>query len=244
MKTYAKYLIIAAAAVVCAALLGRAYIYKYRQQETITVTGLGETQFESDLIVWNGYITAESQDVASGYAQIEKNKRLVAEFIASKGIPDEAIVFEFVNVNKDYESVYSPQGNYMGQRFTGYAMRQQFTVTSTDVDAVESVSREISSLIAKGVSIEAWAPSYYYTRLDDVKLDLIEKASQDARNRARKIAKNAGDSREGKLVSSRLGVFQITGANSDDEYLAGGSFNTSSRQKKARVTIRAEYRVK
>ena len=244
MKTYAKYLIIAAAAVVCAALLGRAYIYKYRQQETITVTGLGETQFESDLIVWNGYITAESQDVASGYAQIEKNKRLVAEFIASKGIPDEAIVFEFVNVNKDYESVYSAQGNYMGQRFTGYAMRQQFTVTSTDVDAVESVSREISSLIAKGVSIEAWAPSYYYTRLDDVKLDLIERASQDARNRARKIAKNAGTRREGKLVSSRLGVFQITGTTSDEEYSAGGSFNTSSRQKKARVTIRAEYRVK
>ena len=244
MKTYAKYIIVAAAAVVCAALLGHAYIYKYRQQETITVTGLGETQFESDLIVWNGYITAESQDVASGYAQIEKNKRLVAEYIESKGIPSEAIVFEFVNVNKDYESVYSPQGNYMGQRFTGYAMRQQFTVTSTDVDAVESVSREISSLIAKGVSIEAWAPSYYYTRLDDVKLDLIERASQDARNRARKIAKNAGTSREGKLVSSRLGVFQITGTTSDEEYSAGGSFNTSSRQKKARVTIRAEYRVK
>ena len=244
MKYYGKHLIIAAAAVVCAALLGHAYIYKYRQQETITVTGLGETQFESDLIVWTGYITAESQDVASGYAQIEKNKRLVADFIESKGIPGDAIVFEFVNVNKDYESVYSSQGGYMGQRFTGYSMRQQFTVTSTDVDAVESVSREISSLIAKGVSMEAWAPSYYYTRLDDVKLDLIERASQDARNRARKIAKNAGTSREGKLVSSRLGVFQITGTTSDEEYSAGGSFNTSSRQKKARVTIRAEYRVK
>lgn len=244
MKNYAKYLIVAVAAVACAWVLGRAYTYKFHQQETITVTGLGETQFESDLIVWTGYLTAESQDVASGYAQIEKNKRLVADFMASKGIPDDAIVFEFVNVNKEYESVYAPQGGYMGQRFTGYAMRQQFTVTSTDVDAVENVSREISSLIAKGVSMEAWAPSYYYTRLDDVKLDLIERASQDARNRARKIAKNAGTSREGKLVSSRLGVFQITGTTSDEEYSAGGSFNTSSRQKKARVTIRAEYRVK
>ena len=244
MKNYAKYIIIAVAAVVCASVLGRAYIYKYRLQETITVTGLGETQFESDLIVWSGVITAESQDVATGYARIEKNKQLVADFIESRGIPRDAIVFEFVNVNKEYESVYAPQGGYMGQRFTGYSMRQQFTIESADIDTVENISREISSLIAKGVSMEAWAPAYYYTRLDDVKLDLIEKASQDARNRARKIAKNAGNSREGKLVSSRLGVFQITGANSDDEYLAGGSFNTSSRQKKARVTIRAEYRVK
>ena len=244
MKNYGKYFIIAVAAVLCASVLAHAYVYKFRMQETITVTGLGETQFESDLIVWSGTITAESQDVASGYAQIEKNKRLVAEFIESKGIPAEAIVFEFVNVSKEYESVFSQQGNYMGQRFTGYAMRQHFTVESTDVDTVENVSREISSLIAKGVSIEAWAPAYYYTRLDDVKLDLIERASQDARNRARKIAKNAGTRREGKLVSSRLGVFQITGTTSDEEYSAGGSFNTSSRQKKARVTIRAEYRIK
>ena len=244
MKNYGKYFIVALGAVLCASVLGHAYIYKYRLQETITVTGLGETQFESDLIVWTGFITAESQDVASGYAQIEKNKRLVAEYIASKGIPEEAVVFEFVNVNKEYESVYTPQGGYMGQRFTGYSMRQQFTIESTEVDAVENISREISSLIAQGVSIDAWAPSYYYTKLDDVKLDLIEKASQDARNRARKIAANAGDGREGRLVSSRLGVFQITGANSDEEYSAGGSFNTSSRQKKARVTIRAEYRIK
>lgn len=244
MKDYAKYLIIAVAAVLSASVLGRAYTYKFQQQETITVTGLGETEFESDLIVWSGYITAESQDVAAGYARIEKNKQMVTDFIASRGIPAESIVFEFVNVNKEYESVYAPQGGYMGQRFTGYSMRQQFTVESTDVDAVESISREISSLIAKGVSMEAWAPAYYYTKLDDVKLDLIEKASQDARNRARKIARNAGTSREGKLVSSRLGVFQITGANSDEAYLAGGSLNTSSRQKKARVTIRAEYRIK
>ena len=244
MKNLWKYVILGAAAVVCAVVLGRAYTYKYALQETISVTGLGETEFESDLIVWHGFITAESQSVAAGYAEIERNKRLVAEFIESKGIPADAIVFEFVNVSKEYESVYAPQGGYMGQRFTGYSMRQQFTVESSDIDRVESVSREISSLIAKGVSMETWAPSYYYTRLDDVKLDLIEKASQDARNRARKIARNAGTSSEGKLVSSRLGVFQITGSNSDEEYSAGGSFNTSSRQKKARVTIRAEYRVR
>ena len=116
MKNYGKYIIIAVAAVLCAWVLGRAYTYKFQQQETITVTGLGETQFESDLIVWSGVITAESQDVATGYARIEKNKQLVTEFIESRGIPAEAIVFEFVNVNKEYESVYAPQGGYMGQQ--------------------------------------------------------------------------------------------------------------------------------
>ena len=73
MKTNVKYIIIALAIVVAAWLLGRAYTYKYRSQDTIVVTGLGETEFVSDLIVWDGEIVYETQDVASGYAQLERN---------------------------------------------------------------------------------------------------------------------------------------------------------------------------
>ena len=202
----AKYIWIAVAAVVCACVLGRAYTYKYRAQDTILVTGLGETEFTSDLIVWSGNLA-------------------------------------FVNVEKQYDPVFNANGNWAGQRFTGYRLSQRFTVESSEVEKVETISREISSLIAQGVSIEAYAPDYYYTKLDDVKMGLIETASADARMRAEKIARNAG-TKIGRVASARMGVFQITGANSNEEFSAGGSFNTASRQKKARITMRIEYRVK
>ena len=72
---------------------------------------------------------------------------------------------------------------------------------------------------------------------------LIESASADARARAEKIAENAGTA-IGRVASAKMGVFQITGANSNEEFSAGGSFNTTSRQKKARITMKVEYRVK
>ncbi len=237
-----KYLILGLAAIVCAFVLGRAYTYKYRSQDTILVTGLGETEFVSDLIVWSGVLTAESMNAASGYAQLEVNKKKVQEYLKSKGLPDEAVVFDFVNVDKQFESVYN-NGQWAGQRFSGYALRQRFTVESTEVEKVEVISREISSLIAQGVAIEAQAPDYYYTKLDDVKMGLIETASADARTRAQKIAENAG-TKIGRVASARMGVFQITGANTNEEFSAGGSFNTSSRAKKARITMRIEYRLK
>ena len=243
MKTNLKYIIIACAIVVAAWSLGRAYTYKYRSQDTIGVTGLGETEFASDLIVWNGELVYETQDVATGYAQLERNKQKVLEFITSRGVAKEQVVFKFVNVYKQTEPVYNVNGNYAGQRFTGYRLSQGFSVESVDVDKVENISREISALIAQGVSIEAYQPSYYYTKLDDVKLSLIERASADARARAEKIAENAGTS-IGRVASAKMGVFQITGANSNEEFSAGGSFNTSSRQKKARITMRVEYRVR
>lgn len=237
-----KYVIIGIAVIAAAAILGRAYTYKFRAQDTVVVTGLGETEFSSDLIVWHGSITAEAQHIATGYAQIEASRRKVEAYLAQKGIPASSVVFEFVNVDKQYESLYH-NGNWAGQRFTGYELRQYFVIESTEVDLVETVSREISSLIAQGVAIEAREPAYYYTKLDDVKLSLIEKASADARLRAEKIAENAG-AKIGRVASARMGVFQITGANTDEAFSAGGSFNTSSRTKKARITMRIEYRLK
>lgn len=238
-----KYIVIAVAALACAVVLGRAYTYKFRSQDTIVVTGLGETEFSSDLIVWSGTLTAEAQNAAAGYAEIEASKAKVQQYLTAKGLPAEAVVFEFVNVDKQFSPVYNANGNWAGQRFSGYALRQRFTVESKEVEKVETISREISSLIAQGVSIEAYAPDYYYTKLDDVKMGLIETASADARTRAEKIADNAG-ARIGRVASARMGVFQITGANSNEEFSAGGSFNTSSRNKKARITMRIEYRIK
>lgn len=243
MKQNLKYLIIGVAIIASAWLLGRAYTYKFRAQDTIVVTGLGETEFASDLIVWDGEIVYETLDVATGYAQLERNKQKVLDFITSRGVAEEQIVFKFVNVYKQSEPVYNANGNYSGQRFTGYRLSQGFSIESSEVDKVENISREISALIAQDVSIEAFQPSYYYTKLDDVKLSLIERASADARARAEKIAENAGAA-IGRVASAKMGVFQITGANSNEEFSAGGSFNTSSRQKKARITMRVEYRVK
>ncbi|MDE5707800.1 MAG: SIMPL domain-containing protein [Alistipes sp.] len=243
MKGFVKYLVLGAAVVLSAWLLAKAYTYKYHAQETIVVTGLGETEFVSDLIVWKGVIAAESQHVEAGYARLEQSKQKVYDYLLAKGIPADAVVFQFVNVEKQFESVYTANGSWAGQRFTGYRLTQGFTIESKEVEAVENVSREISSLIAQGVSIEAMHPDYYYTQLDDVKLSLIEKASADARERARKIAANAG-AKIGRVASARMGVFQITGANTNEEFSAGGSFNTASRQKKARITMRVEYRIR
>lgn len=223
-------------------VIGGAYKYKYHAQETIVVTGLGEEDFTSDFIVWRGNITAESQVVSSGYAELESNKQKVTDYITKNGIAADEIVFMFVNVNKNTESVYS-NGNYIGQRFTGYSLNQQFSVESSNVEKVENISREISSLIMQGVSLDSWQPDYYYTGLDGLKIKLIEKATDDARTRAEAIAAKAGG-KLGKLKSAKMGVFQITGANSNEEFSAGGSFNTSSKNKKARITMRLEYIIK
>ena len=87
MKQIWKFAVLGLALVISAYTLARAYTYKYRAQNTIVVTGLGETEFSSDLIVWTGNITAESQNVEAGYRQIEQSKQKVQRYLEQKGIP-------------------------------------------------------------------------------------------------------------------------------------------------------------
>jgi hypothetical protein len=235
-----KAIVFSVAAVVVALILGNAYKQKFREADRIVVTGLGEQEFTSDLIVWRGWVIEQDWSLETAYAKLNANKAKVQKYIREKGIADTEVMFMFVDVNKVSDPVYNAEGNYSGSKFAGYELRQEFRVESSDVEAVENISREISSLIAQGVQMEAWQPEYYYTKLGDLKLELIERATQDARERAEKIAENS-KARLKSLGSGRMGVFQITGANMDEAYDAGGTFNTSSKQKKASITMRLEY---
>jgi len=48
----------------------------------------------------------------------------------------------------------------------------------------------------------------------------------------------------GKILRADMGVFQITAPNSNEDFSYGGAFNTSSKNKKASITIRINYSIK
>ncbi|HPA36620.1 MAG TPA: SIMPL domain-containing protein [Chitinophagales bacterium] len=223
-------------------LLGNAYKYKFRQQQTVLVTGLAETNFESDLIVWDGSYNRQSFDMKSAYAQLKDDEKKIRTFLQSMGINDKEIAFSSVIINKDYVSETNERGGYT-QRFNGYNLIQNVRIESSEVAKVESVYKDIAQLIDQGIELNSSAPRYYYSKLKDVKIDLLAKASSDAKLRAETIAKNS-DAGLGKLVKSTMGIFQITGKNSDEDYSYGGSFNTSSKIKTASITVRSEYQLK
>jgi hypothetical protein len=111
-----------------------------------------------------------------------------------------------------------------------------------DVEKIEKISREITELINSGIEITSMSPQYYYTKLSDLKIEMLAEASKDALLRAKTMAEN-GDADLGDMVGSTMGVFQIVAQNSAEDYSWGGSFNTSSKKKTASVTVKVQYKV-
>lgn len=242
MQTALKLLATGIIAIVSVMILANAYKYKYKQSETITVTGLAEKDFESDQIIWSGSYSRKTMDLKEAYALLKQDEKDLKSYFTSKGVNKDEIIFAAVSIEKEYESRYYPERNVTSNIFTGYKLTQSVTIDSKDLEKVEKISREVTELIEQGIEFSSSSPSYYFSKLSELKIDLLAKASADAKLRAETIAKNSGSSL-GVIKNAAMGIFQITGKNSNEEFSYGGVFNTSSRTKTASITIKIEYAV-
>ena len=242
LKQHFSTILIALAVVITGLILGKSYLSKGKPDDTVSVLGLGEESFDSDLIVWRASFSRRSYELKDAYAQLNADIRKVRSYFKSRGINEDEMVFEAADISKEWSRVYDDEGNLRQTIFDGYSLNQSVKVSSKKVNVVEQTSRQVSELIDAGIELNSEAPEYYYTKLAQLKLKMIEAATKDARQRAEKIAENGGGSL-GKLKNADMGVFQITAENSSEDYEWGGSFNTSSRRKTANVTIRLKYEI-
>ena len=241
MKNHLTALIAALGLIVTALILANAYKYRFRSAEEISVVGLAEVDFTSDLIVWNGSFERKAANLRDAYSALKNDESSIRAYLKAKGIPDSSVVISAVNIDKEFENTYDSRGN-VASVFSGYRLSQKVKIQSKDMDRVEALSREVTELIEKGIEFKSEAPRYYYTQLANLKMDLLAKASEDAKLRAETIAKSVNGSLA-KLKKANMGVFQITGKNSDEDYSYGGTFNTADKQKTASITIRMDYRL-
>mgnify|MGYP003673521989 CR=1 FL=1 len=240
MKNYLNSLILGLAIVITAFVFSNAFQNRNKANNTISVTGLGTKDFVSDLIVWSGSFQKKSMDLKEAYARLDEDRASIRKYLLSKGIKNEDIIFTAVQISKEFDEVYGENGQRLRATFSGYRLSQNVQIESKEVDKVEGISRQVSELINNGVEFYSNSPEYYYTKLKELKIEMIAEATKDANMRAKKIAQNS-DSEIGSLKKADMGVFQIVAQNSSEEFSWGGSFNTASKRKTANITVKLQY---
>ncbi|MHA6727019.1 SIMPL domain-containing protein [Chryseobacterium sp. A301] len=224
------------------ALFGSAIKNRNKADNTISVTGLGTKTFTSDLITWDGSFSRTSFELQSAYAELAADRSVISEYLKSKGIKPQEMVFSAVDIQKLYNYSNDANGN-SSRNFGGYQLMQKVSIESKEVGKIEDLSRNITEIINRGIEFTSTTPNYFYTKLSEVKQQMIADATKDAKERAEKIADNAG-AKLGKLKKGSTGVIQITAPNSTEEYSWGGTYNTSSKEKESSITVKLEYEVR
>ena len=123
-----------------------------------------------------------------------------------------------------------------------YTLTQTIAISSGDMTKVPVVARTVTSLIKDGVEIDSSAPCFLYTKLSELKINMLADATKDATSRAEQIVNNA-HGRLGKLVEAKMGVMQINpkGVSATS---AEGNNDTSSYEKEITAVVSAKFEVR
>lgn len=233
--------ILGVAMVIGCSMIGDGLTNFHKSAYEIKVTGKAEKTIESDYIVWHITLTSTGADRQTAFRNYESDHAELVAYLKAQNIPANAIEEQSPSITEKTESFWR-NNNWVNEKI-GYDVIQTITISSNNLTLVEKAYNKVQSLYAAGIDLDSQSLQYYYTKLNDLKMEMLKAASADAYERAQVIADGC-DSRVGKLKNLNMGVFQILGVNCDEDYSWGGTYNTSSKMKQASITVRADYESK
>ena len=187
-------------------IIGANIITKSISKDVISVTGSYSQNVTSDNGRFEFEITARKPTKIEAYNAINSQRPVVMKYLQEKGFSPEEIKKKTLTIYNTYR--ITPNG-LNSNEIAYYNASQHISVRSQDVNKIKEVSTDITNLISKGIDINAYSPAYFYSKLSDVKVKMLEEATKDAKQRADAMLK-ATHNKTGKIQSVRMGVFQIT----------------------------------
>ena len=231
---------IASATIFSTVILSRGLLkIKKFSNEIIKVTGSAEKSIVSDYIVWNSMFTRRDIKLTDAFTKLKNDLKEVKIYLLAKGIQENEIIVSQANTKVLYKK---NEKGYNTNDIDGYLLSQGIEVRSYEVKKVDDIARQSTELLNKDIQFISGAPDFFYTKLAELKIEMLAKATKNAKNRAKSMAKSTGN-HIGLMRSAKMGIFQITPINSYDVSWYGNN-DTSSLEKKVTAVVNVNFQIK
>ena len=214
---------------------GYYYYHSQMNNRSVTVKGLAEKNVMADLAIWNIKFQATGNELPQVQQQLEKSLNQIMAYLKENKFVATEIAIDRINTNDLNANPYREKS--VGQ--PRFILTQSITIRSTQIEQVAQSSERIGTLVGQGVIFaneEYTRPvSYLFTKLNNVKPQMLAEATQNAKQAAEEFAKNSG-SRVGKIKRANQGVFSIL-----PQDAAPGADEAAHINKTVRVVSTVEY---
>lgn len=201
--------ILAVGLVLAGGLMGWGFKAGRAADRFVTVKGMTEQEVEADLALWPLQIVTADNDLGAAQARMDGMVERTRAFLLDNGIEAGEVTIQAFRVQDAQANPY--QGSGAPNRFI---ITQTLMVRSLEPEVVEAASQRVSELVQAGVVLTSGqeygpgGPTFVFSRLNDVKSDMLAEATSRAREAAAEFAAASG-SRVGKIRQASQGVFQI-----------------------------------
>lgn len=186
-------------------------------KRVVSVRGLAEREVMADKVTWPIVYNLAGNDLPTLYDETEKTNAIITEFLTSNGLSKDEI-------SVCPPDVFDQQSNrYNNENYTyRFNITQVVLVTSSNVEGVNALIMRQGELLKKGIALNTQdysnQTSYEFTKLNDIKPEMIAEATRNAREAAQKFADDS-ESEIGRIMSAYQGQFSITDRDSYTPYI-------------------------
>lgn len=172
----------------------------------VSVKGLSEREIKVDLVLWPLNYTVRANSLEELQSRLDADEEKIRAFLVRNGFGDDEI-------STTTPEVVDQWANFYGDRLPDERYRANAVVLlrTSNVDLAKEVMTITDELVREDVLIaQSWEhqPQFIFTRLEEVKPDMIAEATQDARRAADQFARDSG-STVGKIRSAQQGYFTV-----------------------------------
>lgn len=200
------------------------------------VKGLAEREVQADLALWPIRFVVTNNDLAAAQKEISDDTARLETFLGKHGLGPDAIAVDQFSVTDLLAERYRS-----GPIDSRYILEKGIMVRTGEVDKVTAASQHLGDVVAEGVILSSSdggsqsGPTYIFTKLNEIKPEMIAEATKNARAAAQQFAADSG-ANVGPVRRASQGIFEILAR---DE--ANGVYEQSQRNKKVRVVSTLEF---
>lgn len=206
-------------------LLGDGLRRAKEADRSVTVRGLAEKDVTADLATWSISYSANGFDLPTVRAQIDDNSRELRAYFTSLGFKPEALTPVGAGVNQ-----------YISNGVNTITVTQRMLLRTTDIARAQRAVAQQFDLVRRGVTLqEGSGMRYSFTKLNDVKPQMVAAATKDARAAAEQFAQDSGTS-VGGIKSATQGYFSIDARDGE-----GSDGSSDTPYKKVRVVTTVDF---
>ena len=179
-------------------------------ERSVSVRGLSEKEVDADLAVWNLGFSVGDNSLISLQKSILSKTETVRTYLKKHGLDDADFTVQPPSITDNSLNSYMDQSkiryNFIGS--------QTVLIRSSKIDSVKSAYADSFDLVSDGITVSrdyGGNISYEFTRLNEIKPEMIAEATRNARLAAEQFARDS-DSRVGKIKKATQGLFSIDDA--------------------------------
>lgn len=239
-----KFLMLGAVAIFATGLTTSGYAlgdglrrYKLAEHRTVTVRGVSERDVTADLATWTVGFSHQGTELGPVEQSVERQAAAVRAFFERAGFRPSEITDTDISLSREQPT--DRDGEPVGlQRLT---VSRSIQLRTGDVNRARAAFARQAELLRAGVELSGSNVSYTFTRLNELKPEMIAEANRNARRSADQFASDSGVS-VGKMKTASQGYFSV-GARDGEDCDDCGSSGGSTPFQKVRVVTTIDYHI-